>query len=134
MASTEVPEVAGGDSVKWVLERIEIDSMADVPTGDGQLGSTPYGSNEGYSKRKTSSVKKRSPVQVSAPKIGRTVSGASRGLMSLRFLDRTTTGKEEDAWKAIEKRFNQNVVDGRLFKDKFGVCIGIFFFLDIFLC
>ncbi|KAL0418147.1 UNVERIFIED_CONTAM: putative respiratory burst oxidaseprotein H [Sesamum radiatum] len=57
--------------------------------------------------------------------MGRMSSGANRGLMGLRFLDRTTTGKEEDAWRVIEKRFNQNVVDGRLFKDKFGVCIGM---------
>ncbi|KAL2239782.1 UNVERIFIED_CONTAM: putative respiratory burst oxidase protein H [Sesamum indicum] len=119
MASKEIPEVPGGDSGQWVLEKIEIDSMVDVPMGDGQSGSASY------LKRKSSSVKKRIPVQVSTPKMGRISSGASRGLMGLRFLDRTKTGKEEDAWRAIEKRFNQNVVDGRLFKDKFGVCIGM---------
>ncbi|KAL0436845.1 UNVERIFIED_CONTAM: putative respiratory burst oxidaseprotein H [Sesamum radiatum] len=125
MASNEIPEVPGGDPGQWVLEKIEIDSMVDVPMADGQSGSVPNHANESYLKRKSSSVKKRIPVQVSTPKIGRMMSGASRGLMGLRFLDRTTTGKEEDAWRTIEKRFNQNVVDGRLFKDKFGVCIGM---------
>ncbi|GFP80331.1 putative respiratory burst oxidase homolog protein h [Phtheirospermum japonicum] len=57
--------------------------------------------------------------------MGRLESSVTRGLKSLRFLDRTMTGKEEDAWRAIEKRFNQNAVDGKLFKDKFGVCIGM---------
>ncbi|KAL0460645.1 UNVERIFIED_CONTAM: putative respiratory burst oxidaseprotein H [Sesamum latifolium] len=125
MASKEIPEVPGGDPGQWILEKIEIDSMVDVPMADGQSGSVPNHANESYLKRKSSSVKKRIPVQVSTPKMGRMASGASRGLMGLRFLDRTTTGKEEDAWRVIEKRFNQNVVDGRLFKDKFGVCIGM---------
>ncbi|KAL0390474.1 UNVERIFIED_CONTAM: putative respiratory burst oxidaseprotein H [Sesamum calycinum] len=125
MASKEIPEVPGGDSGQWVLERIEIDSMVDVPMGDGQSGPVPNHANESYLKRKSSSVKRRIPVQISTPKMGRMSSGANRGLMGLRFLDRTTTGKEEDAWRVIEKRFNQNVVDGRLFKDKFGVCIGM---------
>ncbi|EPS57766.1 hypothetical protein M569_17051, partial [Genlisea aurea] len=44
----------------------------------------------------------------------------------LRFLDRTKTGKEEDAWRAIENRFHRNAVDGKLlFKDQFGACIGM---------
>ncbi|KAK4408551.1 putative respiratory burst oxidaseprotein H [Sesamum angolense] len=125
MASKEIPEVPGGDSGQWVLEKIEIDSMVDVPMGDGQSGPVPNHANESYLKRKSSSVKRRIPVQDSTAKMGRMSSGANRGLMGLRFLDRTTTGKEEDAWRVIEKRFNQNVVDGRLFKDKFGVCIGM---------
>ncbi|KAI3461481.1 hypothetical protein Pfo_018144 [Paulownia fortunei] len=123
--ASDITELPRGDSVKWILERIEIDSMADVPMEDGQSGSVPYGVNESYLKRKASSVKKRNRVQDSTPRMGRMESSVTKGLMSLRFLDRTTTGKEEDAWKAIEKRFNQNVVDGKLFKDKFGVCIGM---------
>ncbi|PIN10074.1 Ferric reductase, NADH/NADPH oxidase [Handroanthus impetiginosus] len=104
--------MSGGDSVKWTaLEKIEIDSMSDTP-------------KESSFDRKNS-LKKRNGVQESAPRMGRLESSATRGLMSLRFLDRTTTGKEEDAWKTIEKRFNQNAIDGRLFKDKFGVCIGM---------
>ncbi|KAK2360738.1 respiratory burst oxidase protein B [Trifolium repens] len=51
--------------------------------------------------------------------------GAARGLKGLRFLDRTVTGKEGDAWRSIEKRFTQNAVDGMLSKDKFGTCIGM---------
>ncbi|KAL7127367.1 hypothetical protein ABFS83_14G248500 [Erythranthe nasuta] len=123
MASSEMSELSRGESVKWILEKIDIDSMSEVPIlGEGQAGPA---SKEGYLKRKTSSIIKRNRVQDSGPKMGRTESTAAKGLMSLRFLDRTRTGKEEDAWKAIEKRFNQNSVDGMLFKDKFGVCIGM---------
>ncbi|XVE59167.1 hypothetical protein DITRI_Ditri05aG0023900 [Diplodiscus trichospermus] len=58
-------------------------------------------------------------------KVQRTASSAARGLQSLRFLDRTVTGKEMDAWKSTEKRFNQFAVDGKLRRDKFGVCVGM---------
>ncbi|PON36881.1 Respiratory burst oxidase [Parasponia andersonii] len=52
-------------------------------------------------------------------------SGASKGLTSLRFLDTTLSGKESDTWKPIEDRFNRHAVDGRLFRDNFGACIGM---------
>ncbi|XP_073015719.1 putative respiratory burst oxidase homolog protein H [Primulina eburnea] len=104
-----------GDSVKWILENIEIDDMADIPMDD-KSESVRNGANRSFLRRKTSNTKNRN---------GRTESGASQGLKSLRFLDRTRTGKEEDAWKDIEKRFNQHAVYGRLLKDKFGVCIGM---------
>lgn len=57
-------------------------------------------------------------------RVERTTSSAARGLQSLRFLDRTVTGRERDSWRAIENRFNQLAIDGRLPKEKFGVCIG----------
>ncbi|OMO91379.1 Cytochrome b245, heavy chain [Corchorus olitorius] len=59
------------------------------------------------------------------PRVQRTTSSAAKGLQSLRFLDRTVTGKETDAWKSIERRFDQFAVDGKLFRDKFGVCVGM---------
>ncbi|KAL3620641.1 hypothetical protein CASFOL_035553 [Castilleja foliolosa] len=103
----DVAEVPKDESVKWILEKIEIidDNMANVPIADD------------ITKTKT-----KTPPP---PRMGRLESGVTRGLKSLRFLDRTITGKEEDAWRAIEKRFNHNAVDGKLFKDKFGVCIGM---------
>ncbi|KAL3829155.1 hypothetical protein ACJIZ3_017957 [Penstemon smallii] len=115
-------EYSRENSEKWILERIEVDNMADVPIEGGPSGSTASGN---YLHRKLGSMKKVNRVQDSVPRMNRMESGAKRGLMSLRFLDRTTTGKEEDGWRAIEKRFNQHEVDGRLFKDKFGVCIGM---------
>lgn len=111
------------ESEKWMLERIQVEFMVDVPIEDGDQ-STNMMPNEKSFKRNVSSVRKRNGVQVAIPSMGRTASGAARGLKSLRFLDRTTTGKEADAWKAIEKRFNQHAVDGRLSRDKFGPCIG----------
>ncbi|KAF9593588.1 hypothetical protein IFM89_024222 [Coptis chinensis] len=59
------------------------------------------------------------------PALSRTNSSASKGLMSLRFLDRTMTGKEGDAWRPVEKRFGQLSVNGKLSKENFGRCIGM---------
>ena len=48
---------------------------------------------------------------------GRTT--AASGAKGLRFLDKKAGG-----WKAVEKRFDQFAVDGRLPKESFGRCIG----------
>ncbi|GLJ40328.1 hypothetical protein SUGI_0829120 [Cryptomeria japonica] len=45
-----------------------------------------------------------------------------RGLKSLRFLDRSA---EKDAWKTVERRFDQIAVEGRLSRQNFGSCIGM---------
>eukprot|EP01018_Ginkgo_biloba_P018553 Gb_27290 [translate_table: standard] len=58
-------------------------------------------------------------------KFDRTVSSAERGLKSLRFLDRSAVGTEKDAWKTVEKRFDQIAVDGRVSRENFGSCIGM---------
>lgn len=42
----------------------------------------------------------------------------------MKFLDKATGGKNPDAWKNVEKRFNKYAVDGRLSKENFGPCIG----------
>ncbi|XP_009420071.2 putative respiratory burst oxidase homolog protein H isoform X1 [Musa acuminata AAA Group] len=49
---------------------------------------------------------------------GRTT--AASGAKGLRFLDKKAGG-----WKAVEKRFDQFAVDGRLPKESFGRCIGM---------
>lgn len=127
MVSDNVPDTAAGeDSSLWILESIvDVDhQMVDVPMDNSEAAdqstiSRP--SNETTSLKKSNSiVRKRNGV----PKMGRTTSGAARGLNSLRFLDRTTTGKEADAWNSIERRFNQHAVNGRLSRDKFGTSIG----------
>lgn len=59
------------------------------------------------------------------PVMERTASTAARGLKSLRFLDRTVTGKEHDAWRSIERRFFQFSVNEKLPREKFGVCMGM---------
>ncbi|KAI3801438.1 hypothetical protein L1987_29543 [Smallanthus sonchifolius] len=75
---------------------------------------------------KTVSIRKRAPPPTGgAPQMGRTTSSAAKGLNSLRFLDRTVTGKEGDAWRVIERRFNQFSVEGKLPRDKFGICVGM---------
>lgn len=67
---------------------------------------------------------KRNSTRSTPSSSGRMERTASRGLMSLRFLDRTLTGKEENAWREIEMRFNQFAINGKLSKEKFGICIG----------
>lgn len=52
----------------------------------------------------------------------RTHSGAQSGLRGLRFLDKTSAGK--DGWKSVEKRFDEMSTDGRLHKESFAKCIG----------
>ena len=52
----------------------------------------------------------------------RTHSGAQSGLRGLRFLDKTSAGK--DGWKSVEKRFDEMSTDGRLQRENFAKCIG----------
>lgn len=58
-------------------------------------------------------------------KMKRMVSSAQGGIQGLRFLDKAG-GREGDGWKAVEKRFDQCALEGRLQKDNFGRCIGEF--------
>lgn len=123
-----IPEKGGHEeSTKWILEKIEIDPMVDLSKDNNTQDNLSKCANGICLMRSNSSVRKRNNnngVQVMAPKMGRMTSGVSKGIKSLRFLDRTVTGKEADAWKSIEKRFYQHALDERLARDKFGVCIG----------
>ncbi|XP_030525870.1 putative respiratory burst oxidase homolog protein H [Rhodamnia argentea] len=109
-------------SSRWCLESIEIDRMVE-----NKESSAPPCPNEIPLplSRKMSTTRKRNASHGGIPRMERTTSSASRGLMSLRFLDRTVTGKEADAWRSIEKRFNQHATNGQLSRDQFGVCIGM---------
>lgn len=128
MVATNIPDSNEGNesSAKWVLETIEIDKMEDVPMEDVPMDDEPKSTvpkwprTEPTMNKSESFAKRRNEVQGPSPM----TSGATRGLKSLRFLDRTITGKEDDAWRSIEKRFNQHAVDGRISKDKFAACIG----------
>ncbi|KAF5744661.1 ferric reductase-like transmembrane component family protein [Tripterygium wilfordii] len=118
--------VRSEDSNKWMLESIHIDKMVDVNIDDDSSSSiASKTANETSFRMTISHVRKRSGPLPPRPKMDRTASCAARGLQSLRFLDRTMTGKEMDAWRSIERRFLQYAVDGRLYRDKFGVCIGM---------
>lgn len=111
-----------GGSMRWSssLGSIKIKGADESPSEGNVAGRD---ANEASLDRNTSVARRRgsAPVPPPARRLDRM---ASRGLMSLRFLDRTMTGKEGDAWRAIERRFNQLAVDGRLSRDKFGACIG----------
>nr|TKS13391.1 ferric reductase-like transmembrane component family protein [Populus alba] len=109
------------ESKKWMLESIEIDRMVEVPINDepkktfpprGPVGASIKwsASNLGASLRRTTSSALRKNGVLSSkpprPKMERTASSAARGLKSLRFLDRTVTGKEMDAMEINRKRFD----------------------------
>ncbi|KAL9672554.1 hypothetical protein QQ045_028805 [Rhodiola kirilowii] len=113
------------DSTKWILESVQVDRMVDIPINDEQQPS-PRQIDMSF-RRNASSARKRNngAYAPSLRGMARTGSTAARGLKSLRFLDRTVTGKEDDAWRAIERRFSQYANDGRLSKEKFGPCIGM---------
>ncbi|XP_002281695.1 putative respiratory burst oxidase homolog protein H [Vitis vinifera] len=123
-----IMEPGENDSTKWMLQIVDIDNMEEVPINDGdQVRSSTAESQNGETSLNESEsiVKRRNEAQGKVPGLGRSTSGAARGLNSLRFLDRTTTGKEGDAWKPVQKRFKQHAVEGKLYKEKFGVCIGM---------
>uniref|UniRef100_A0ACD5U2L2 Uncharacterized protein n=1 Tax=Avena sativa TaxID=4498 RepID=A0ACD5U2L2_AVESA len=53
----------------------------------------------------------------------RSHSSAQPALKGLRFLDKTSAGK--DGWKSVEKRFDEMNVDGRVQQENFAKCIGM---------
>lgn len=117
------------DSSTWILESIDIvNDHVEVSKKDENNGSmvTKASDNEAFLDNGSngSNVRLRNNNNHNASKMVRMQSGAARGLKGLRFLDRTVTGKEGDAWRSIEKRFSQHAVGGMLFKDKFGQCMG----------
>ncbi|VYS59469.1 unnamed protein product [Arabidopsis thaliana] len=117
---------AGGGILKNVSKNLAVGSIIRSMSVNKWRKSGNLGSP---STRKSGNLGPPLPVsQVKRPgpqRVERTTSSAARGLQSLRFLDRTVTGRERDSWRSIENRFNQFAVDGRLPKDKFGVCIGM---------
>lgn len=132
------------DSSAWILESIEIDSIVEVPKIDNEttLESTivkaPHEALLNVNNVRSRNHQNNVNININGngnvnSKMVRLQSGASRGLKGLRFLDRTVTGKENDAWKSIEKRFLQHAVNGKLSKDKFGTCMGIVYTI-YFLC
>lgn len=136
MGSVDNTEFSREDSGKWILENGEIDSAVDSPSKNDEPRNSPTFSNSATSiERQRSIMRKRNAAQGNNdPRMTRLESGVDRGLKSLRFLDRTVTGKEVDEWNAIERRFNQAAIEGRIFRDNFGDCIGsinsrVFFFV-----
>uniref|UniRef100_J3M7Z3 FAD-binding FR-type domain-containing protein n=2 Tax=Oryza brachyantha TaxID=4533 RepID=J3M7Z3_ORYBR len=56
-------------------------------------------------------------------RLKRTHSSAQPALRGLRFLDKTSGGK--DGWKSVEKRFDEMSAGGRLPRESFAKCIGM---------
>ncbi|XP_020113878.1 putative respiratory burst oxidase homolog protein H [Ananas comosus] len=72
---------------------------------------------------KVGEERKEGGAGAARPRMSRAQSSAQVGLKGLRFLDKASGGK--DGWRAVEKRFQQFAVDGRLPKENFGKCIGM---------
>jgi hypothetical protein len=104
--------------------------------GAGRLPPPPGGFARGLMKQPSrlasgvrqfaSRVSMKVPEGVAGMRPGRMTrmqSSAQVGLRSLRFLDKTSGGKE--GWKAVERRFDEMTKgSGRLQKENFGKCIG----------
>jgi len=128
------------ESSKWILDSIEIVPNVEVPKKDEENQSKVIKASDNEAFSNIDNLRSRNNnnnnnIINNGSKMRRMESGAARGLKGLRFLDRTVTGKEADAWKSIEKRFTQHAVDGMLPKDKFGTCMGNIiydFFLSCF--
>jgi len=116
------------ESATWILESIQIQPVERSIRDDDEeasLNASPV--LKSPSEGSLNNVRNRNANQGNGGrKMVRVESGAARGIKGLRFLDRTVTGKEADAWRSIEKRFTQHAVDGKLSKDKFGICMGTF--------
>ncbi|XP_077235605.1 putative respiratory burst oxidase homolog protein H [Tasmannia lanceolata] len=68
----------------------------------------------------------KTEVKLATPAgMDRTKSSVERGLKGLRFLDKSSAGKDGDGWNSVEKRFHQFAQDGLLSKENFGCCIGM---------
>ncbi|URD77404.1 respiratory burst oxidase [Musa troglodytarum] len=121
-----------GDHTAHELESIVVHGDQIQPAADPPpTNATPRGSARGLlaqpskiklgfrdSTRSTGGGERKNPG-----KMTRMVSSAQTGIKGLRFLDKTSGGKE--GWNAVEKRFGQFAVGGRLPKEHFGRCIGM---------
>lgn len=136
-------DMAGyGDRRSPPLEGITVvdgGSRAQSPgpgAGAGRLPPPPGGFARGLMKQPSrlasgvrqfaSRVSMKVPEGVAGMRPGRMTrmqSSAQMGLRGLRFLDKTSGGKE--GWKAVERRFDDMTKgSGRLQKESFGKCIG----------
>ncbi|ESW12296.1 hypothetical protein PHAVU_008G100700 [Phaseolus vulgaris] len=114
------------ESSAWILESIEIQTVQGRSGGINEPSADASSVLKGPNETSVNNVRSRNDNQGNGGvKMMRIESGAARGIKGLRFLDRTVTGKEADAWRSIEKRFTQHAVEGKLPKDKFGACMGM---------
>ncbi|OVA09959.1 Cytochrome b245 [Macleaya cordata] len=129
MSSSYPNEPVRSNSSKWILESIvvpeEMDRMVDIRIEDNPMNSKRSPRNTSFDMNDLHERKNSRNKENGIPRMARVNSSASKGIQSLRFLARTTTGKEDDAWKAVEKRFNELAYEERLYKDNFGRCIGM---------
>ncbi|CAL4956393.1 unnamed protein product [Urochloa decumbens] len=94
--------------------------------GDGSHAPPPPPMRKQPSRIASGMKRLASKVSAAVPEmrgLRRTHSSAQSGLRSLRFLDKTTGGK--DGWKSVEKRFDEMSTDGRLHSENFAKCIGM---------
>lgn len=86
-----------GETERWMLETINIDPMVDVPIHVKNHCNVPKIPNENYKKEMTKNARNKIGLPTNDGVMKRTRSCAQRGLNSLRFLDRTISGREGDA-------------------------------------
>ncbi|CAL4963426.1 unnamed protein product [Urochloa decumbens] len=94
--------------------------------GDGSHAPPPPPMRKQPSRIASGMKRLASKVSAAVPEmrgLRRTHSSAQSGLRGLRFLDKTSGGK--DGWKSVEKRFDEMSTNGRLHSENFAKCIGM---------
>ncbi|KAI3965042.1 hypothetical protein MKX01_013973 [Papaver californicum] len=111
------------NSSKWILESIVVQQQENVDIRvDDPVSVRKTPNNVG--KFEVNDLHERKNVRLTENG-GSVKTSATKGIQGLRFLARTKTGKEDDAWRAVEKRFNELAYEERLYRDNFGKCIGM---------
>lgn len=129
MGSTDYIEIPITDSVDFERGLVHRTKDASSPDssgggGGGAVGKLPKPEQtKGFARLMVSRSRREPPMKKSPSPIRRLQSHAELGLKGLRFLDNNSS-KEGEGWKAVEKRFEQFAVAGKLHKENFGRCIG----------
>ncbi|WOG95828.1 hypothetical protein DCAR_0415157 [Daucus carota subsp. sativus] len=121
-----------GDSEKVVLQGVKIDKLNNEqnnmasPQSQNQTRQTlPKSVSKSTFGRIASTFKASRNASKGIGHRHAPHSGALRGLNSVRFIDKKQVGKEGDGWHNVENRFHQMAVNGKLSREKFGVCVGM---------
>lgn len=129
-----------GDSEKVVLQGVKIDKLNNEqnnmasPQSQNQTRQTlPKSVSKSTFGRIASTFKASRNASKGIGHRHAPHSGALRGLNSVRFIDKKQVGKEGDGWHNVENRFHQMAVNGKLSREKFGVCVGKYYIYNLLL-
>ncbi|KAK1373646.1 putative respiratory burst oxidase-like [Heracleum sosnowskyi] len=118
---------SSGEPENFNLQGVKIDKMDNDSTNMGapQRPGLPKAPSKSTFGRLGSNFRSASRNVTKGVGQRRPQSGALKGLNSVRFIDKKQIGKEGKGWLHVESRFHQLAVDGKLSREKFGICVGM---------